>query len=252
MNDVHYEIHEGIAEICLRRAPVNALTEAVLDAVLENLERARRDPAVGAVILASAIDGRFCAGLDLKAFLGLSSEGVHAVLEKLYTRLVEAQFNLGKPSIAAVDGTARGGGMTLAITCDLIVASRTATFGYPEIDVGVIPAIHYAHLPRLIGRHRAFDYLFTGRPFDAEEARSLGLVSRVAEDAREEARTLARTLAAKPPQALRMGRAAFQHANDWRRDVATAVETFCSVAATGEAKSRMAAFLEARSARAPK
>jgi enoyl-CoA hydratase/carnithine racemase len=252
MKDVHYEVHEGIAELCLSRPPVNALTEPMLDELLEALERARRDDAARCVILASRVPGRFCAGLDLKAFPGLSSERVHALLEKLYTRLVDAQFNLGKPSIAAVNGTARGGGMTLAISCDLVVASRTASFGYPEIDVGVIPAIHYAHLPRLVGRHRAFDYLFSGRPFGAEEASSLGLVSRLAEDALEEARSLAQVLAAKPPQALRMGRAAFMYANDWRREVAVAVETFCSVAATEEARSRMAAFVETRGARSPK
>lgn len=250
MKAVHYQVRNGVAEIMLARPPVNALSEAMLDEVLAALEAAGGDAGVRVVLLGSSVEGRFCAGLDLPALQRASSEQVHALLEKLYTRLCDVQFNLGKPSIAVVTGAARGGGMTLAISCDLIVASRAATFGYPEIDVGVIPAIHYAHLPRLLGRHRAFDYLFTGRSFDAAEAHALGLVSRLADEgaAWDEARALARVLASKPPQVLRMGRAAFMSANDtgYRRDVASAVEAFCNVVATDEAREGLAAFAEKR------
>src|SRR6185437_16354996 len=140
-------------------------------------ETAGKDAAVRAVLLTSAIPGRFCAGLDLGILVGKSDSKVRAFLQELYVRLHDAQYNLGKPSIAAVTGAARGGGMTLAISCDVIIAGAGATFGYPEIDVGVIPAIHFAHLPRIVGRHRAFDLLFTGRTFGADEAAALGLVS---------------------------------------------------------------------------
>jgi enoyl-CoA hydratase len=140
--------------------------------------------------------------------------------------------------------------MTLAISCDVIVASETATFGYPEIDLGVVPAIHFVHLPRIVGRHRAFELLFSGRSFSAAEAASLGLVSRVAPAAEvvSEARKLARTFAAKPPNAMRLGRAAFMRANDldYRRGVEYAAELFCSVAATGEAQEGLRAFAEKR------
>ena len=95
--------------------------------------------------------------------------------------MTEVQFQMGKPTIAAVGGTARGGGMTIAISCDMIVASSDATFGYPEIDAGVLPSIHFTHLPRIVGKHRAFELLFTGRAFNAQEAQSLGLVSRLTE-----------------------------------------------------------------------
>src|SRR5690606_27889470 len=107
-----------------------------------------------------------------------------------------------KPSIAAVAGAARAGGMTLSISCNVIIAGKSATFGYPEIDVGIIPAIHFIHLPAIVGRHRAFELLFSGRAFSAIEAAELGLVSKIVEDDQvlQEARAMARMFAAKPRQ----------------------------------------------------
>jgi enoyl-CoA hydratase/carnithine racemase len=162
--------------------------------------------------------------------------------------LADIQYHLGKPSIAAVGGAARGGGMTLAISCDVLLAGASATFGYPEIELGLVPAIHFVHLPKIVGRHRAFELLFSGRTFGAEEAFSLGLVSRIVPDEqlREEARALARALAAKSRTAMRLGRAQFLHANDDRRGIADAVENFCKVAATADAQEGLRAFIEKR------
>jgi enoyl-CoA hydratase/carnithine racemase len=138
--------------------------------------------------------------------------------------------------------------MTLAVSCDVILAAASATFGYPEIDLGVLPAIHFVHLPLIIGRHRAFELLFTGRPFDAKHAAALGLVNRVVADAALEAEALklARDFAAKPESAVRAGRAAFmrQIDRDYRRDIAQAVEDFCAIIATDAAQQRLRAFTE--------
>jgi enoyl-CoA hydratase/carnithine racemase len=175
---------------------------------------------------------------------------MHALLDRLYVRMTDAQFALGKPSIAAVAGAARGAGMTIAIGCDLIVAERTATFGYPEIDVGLIPAIHYAHLHRIVGRHRAFDLLFTGRSFPASEAADLGLVNRLVDEgqALSAARELAGVLAAKAPGVMRRGRADFlrEFDADYRRGVANAVENFVSLAGSAESREGIRAFVEKR------
>ncbi len=176
-----YEVHNRVAEILFNNPPVNALTEAMLRDFLDALERAARDPEVRAVIIGSRVPGRFSAGLDLTAVHQGAHQKVRALLDRLYVRMTEVQFQMGKPTIAAVGGTARGGGMTIAISCDMIVASSDATFGYPEIDAGVLPSIHFTHLPRIVGKHRAFELLFTGRAFDAQEAQSLGLVSRLTE-----------------------------------------------------------------------
>lgn len=250
MSNVLYEVRDNVAEITLNNPPVNALTESMIDNVLDAYARAASDSDVRAVILASSTEGQFCAGLNLAILSEGSAADARAMLERLYIRMTDLQFSLGKPSIAAVAGPARAGGMTMAISCDMIVAARSASFGYPEIDVGLIPAIHFTHLPRIIGRPRAFDLLFTGRSFGADEAYALGLVSRVVDDdaVMEEARKLARILASKPPGVMRMGRNAFLVANDlgYRTGVANAVENFCNVVATDEAREGIRAFVEKR------
>ena len=250
---VRYEVASGVARIIIDRPPVNALDLDMIGGVIAALETAAKDDTVRAVVLASAVPNRFCAGLDLKILLGKSDAKVRDFLRELYVRLHDVQYNLGKPSIAAVAGAARGGGMTLAISCDVIIAGAGATFGYPEIDVGVIPAIHFAHLPRIVGRHRAFELLFSGRSFDAEEACRLGLVSRVVPDAEVDAAaaSLAATFAAKSATIMRLGRAAFMRQNDldYRRSIANAVEDFCNVTITDAAQEGLRAFVEKRSPR---
>lgn len=250
MTYLRYTVTDGIAEICLNHAPANALTEPMLDELLACFEQARTDEAVKVLVLSSGVARRFCAGLDLIALDGRDAEDVRALVGKLYIQMTDAHHRLGKPTIAAVAGAARGGGMTLAISCDMVIAEHSASFGYPEIDVGLIPAIHFAHLPRIIGKHQAFDLLFTGRSFSAQQAHEYGLVSRLVDDgtARASAREIALTLASKPASALRLGRAAFLRESDpgYRDRVAAAVEHFCGVYATAEAREHVHAFVEKR------
>jgi enoyl-CoA hydratase/carnithine racemase len=245
---LRYEVSDGIAEISLNRPPVNALNLTLLEQLITTLRRAAADDSVRAVVLASAIPRQFCAGLDLDILQGKAALEVRQFLEKLYVELSDVQFKLGKPSIAAVGGAARGGGMTVAISCNVLLAGQSATFGYPEIDLGLVPAIHFVHLPRIVGRHRAFELLFSGRSFSVQEAASLGLVSRIVPDEklREAAREVAATFAAKPATAMRLGRAAFMRANDqdFRQSLGNAVELFCNVATTDEAQAGLRRFLE--------
>ncbi len=247
---VSYAVFDRIARITLNCPPVNALTLDMVRAVAAALRRAAADEAVRAVILTSALPRRFCAGLDLDLLLGQSSKAIRELLQALYLDLHDAQRGLGKPSIAAVGGAARGGGMTLAISCDVILAGRGASFGYPEIDIGVLPAIHFVHLPRIVGRHRAFELLFSGRSFGAQEAFDLGLVSKVVADAEldDAACALARNFAGKAPAVMRRGRAAFMRQNDGgeRRRIADAIEDFCRVAASEAAQEGIRAFIEKR------
>lgn len=250
MAAITYEVTDHIAEITFDRPPVNALTQPMLEDYLEMLHTAAQDDQVRAVIVASRVPGRFSAGLDLRAVHEQGASKALELVQRLYVRMTDLQFQLGKPSIAAIGGTTRGGGMTLAISCDMIVASRSATFGYPEIDAGVLPSIHFTHLPRVIGRHRAFELLFTGRTFDAEEAYALGLVTRLTDEGQElqQARALARTLADKSPEAMRVGRAAFMHANDngYRQAVHAATDGFHRIASSESGREGIAAFVEKR------
>ena len=249
---VLYEVSNGIARITLNRPAVNALNLEMIKDVVAALETAGKDEGIRAVVLTSAISKAFSAGLDLHLLLGKSEQKVRVMLQELYVRLHDTQYNLGKPSIAAIGGAARGGGMTLAISCDVILAGQSATFGYPEIDVGVIPAIHFTHLPRIVGRHRAFELLFSGRSFDAEEAYRLGLVSRIVpdEDLASHAQALAETFAAKSAVVMHLGRAAFMRQNDldYRRSIANAVEDFCNVAMTDAAQDKLQSFVNRRRA----
>jgi enoyl-CoA hydratase/carnithine racemase len=247
---VEYAVSEHIAEVRLNRPPVNALTLDMLKELVGALKRAAADENVRAVLLTSALPARFSAGLDLRDVCGHPARHVRALLEMLYVELADVQHALGKPSIALVNGAARGGGMTLAISCDVILATESASFGYPEIDLGLVPAIHFVHLPRIAGRHRAFELLFSGRSFGAAEAASLGLASRVLPDekAADEARALARGFAGKPSGTMRLARAAFMRTNDadYRSGIAQAVELFCNVAASADAQEGLRAFVEKR------
>ncbi len=247
---VRYRLDGPIAVITIDRPPVNALSLELIRDVVAAFRRAAADKNARAVVLKSALAKRFSAGLDLDILLGKPGEEIRPFLQALYIDLFDAQYHLGKPSIAAVGGAARGGGMTMAVSCDVVLAGESATFGYPEIDVGVIPAIHFAHLPRLIGRHRAFELLFSGRAFDAGEAMELGIVNSVVSDAELDDRAMAMAMefASKSEVVMRMGRAAFmrQIDLDYRRAIANAVEDFCNVAVTDAAQEGLRAFSEKR------
>jgi enoyl-CoA hydratase/carnithine racemase len=178
-------------------------------------------------------------GIDLRRFL-----------EKLYCGMHDAQYRLGKPTIAALTGPARAAGVTLAVSCDMIVASDTATIGYPEIDVGLIPAMHFVHLPRQIGRHKAFELLFSGRPIPAAEAERRGLVNYVvpADQVLCKARELAREFATKSPAVMQLARDSFMRVNDfeYRRAIESTIETICNIIELDDAKEGLAAFNEKR------
>lgn len=249
---IRYEILDEIAEITLDRPPVNAITIQLVDELLDALATAGKDDAVRAVIIRSA-HKVFCAGLDLDIVRGKTGVEVKGFVERLYFGLNDVQYRLGKPSISVVDGPARAGGMTIAISCDMLIAGDGSTFGYPEIDVGLIPAIHFVQLPRLVGKHRAFGPLFLGEPFDAETALRMGLVSELvpAGTALDRARTIARKLAAKSPVVMKLGRDAFARAvdTDFRRSVENVAETFALIAGTEDCQEALTAFVEKRAPR---
>jgi enoyl-CoA hydratase len=249
---VRYEVSDSIAEITLNRAPVNALSLELIDALLDALKKAKADSAVRAVVIASA-HKVFCAGLDIDIVRGKSTLEVKKFLERLYFELNDIQYRLGKPSIAAIDGAARAGGMTIAVSCDMIIAGEKATFGYPEIDVGLIPALHFVQLPRLVGKHQAFGPLFLGEPFDAATAFRMGLVSELVlpGTALDRARDIARRLAKKSQVVMKIGRDAFLRAidADYRRAIENVAESFALVVSTEDCQEGLNAFAEKRPAK---
>ena len=250
MKYINLKVENSIANIRLKRSPINAFSIDFLNEILITLKEVNKNKDVLAIMLTSSIPNIFCAGLDLDILLDKPILEVRKFLELLYIELWDTQYNMNKPTIAVIDGAARGGGMTLAISCDVIIASDKASFGYPEIDLGLLPAIHFNHLPKIVGRYRAFDLLFSGRKFYADEALSMGLINKIfpRENLLNEATKLATIFTNKSPTTIKLGRAAFMRTNDldYRRGVANAVEDFCNAAVTPDAQEGLKAFLEKR------
>ena len=237
----------------MNRPPVNAIDHAMIDAIHAALRAADADRAVRAIVLTSALDGVFCGGMDLKMVDAGDAQDLRAFVNKFYMETMDIQYALSKPTIVAINGPARGAGMTLAITADVSVAADDIDLGYPEIDVGVIPAIHYAHLPRQISRHKAFELLFGGQPIAAAEGRDLGLINRLVPRAElvTAATDMAQLFAAKSPTIMALGRRSFMRANDldYRRNVENQIETLCNVFSTADGREGVRAFVEKRAPR---
>ena len=249
-NRIEYEVKERVAIISMNRAPVNAIDHPMIDALHAALRQAEADAAVRAVVLTSALAGMFCGGMDLRMAAAGDAQDLRDFVHKFYIETMNIQYAMTKPTIAAINGPARGAGMTLAITSDVIFAADDIDLGYPEIDVGVIPAIHYVHLPRQISRHKAFELLFGGKPVSALQAVSLGIINHAVprEELTKRAFAMAQVFAAKSPSIMALGRQSFMRANDldYRRNVENQIETLCNVFNTPDGREGLSAFLEKR------
>ncbi len=247
---IRYEVRDRVAEVTMIREPVNAIDMLLAEEVVDAYTRVRHDPDVRAVILTSDCKAAFSAGMDLKMIRGKTGVDLRNFLEVLYFGMHDAQYRLAKPSIAAVTGPARAAGVTLAVSCDMIVAAHDIDLSYPEIDVGVIPAMHYVHLPRQIGRHKAFELLFSGKPISAKEAHERGLLNYAVprDQVLAKARELAQEMAKKSPTIMRIGRDSFMRANDneYRRTIEYVVDTICHIIDTEDAQEGLNAFIEKR------
>lgn len=195
-----------------RPAALNALNRAVLEDIARVLREVRHDPAVRVLIVTGAGDRAFVAGADIAAMADMSAtEGLE--FSRLGHRVMQTFEDLAIPAIAAVNGFALGGGLELAMACDLIIASEKARFGQPEINLGLIPGFGGTQrLPHRIGQARAREYVMSGEMFDAKTALALGLVNQVVapEELMPTARKLAEKLATKSAVALRQAKAALR------------------------------------------
>lgn len=245
-----YERREGIARIVLNRPPVNAINPQMASELNQALLRARRDEEVRAVIIAGAGDRAFSAGIDLRFFKDATGLEMRRFLETFYWEMTDIQYSMGKPTIAALNGPALAAGVTVACSCDMIIASERALIGYPEINVGLIPALHLILLPRVVGRYKAFELAFTGDPIDAREAHRLGLVNQVVapEELDGAAWAMAQRMAAKPPLAVKYMRDAFYRGLDmeFRKAIADAADVLCILKSSEDSREGLQAFVEKR------
>jgi len=206
LDNLRIERDGAVAVVTIdRQAVLNALDRATIDQLRSAFLELRHDAAVRVVILTGAGGKAFVAGADINELASLTpiEAEAYALAGQHVFDLIE---HLGKPVVAAVNGFALGGGCELAMACTVRLAADTAQFGQPEVKLGVIPGFAGTQrLPRLVGKGRALDLLLTGKRIKAEEAHAIGLVNQVvpAADLMGAARTLATTLAAMPPVALR-------------------------------------------------
>jgi enoyl-CoA hydratase len=247
---IDYSVNDRIATLAMNRSPVNAIDHPMIDAIHDGLLRADADENVRAVIITSALPGMFCGGMDLRMVAAGDAQDLREFVYKFYMKTMDIQYAMKKPTIVAINGPARGAGMTLSITSDVIVAADDIDLGYPEIDIGLIPAIHYAHLPRQISRHQAFELLFGGKPIPASEAANLGIINHVVprSELLEKALSIGKVFAEKSPTIMALGRQSFMRANDldYRRNVENQIETLCNVFDTKDGREGLHAFLEKR------
>jgi enoyl-CoA hydratase len=242
------EMKNGYAVVRLNRPKVlNALNNALMVELVGALETLDDDAACRCIVLTGS-ERAFAAGADIAEMAG--AEAVTFMLKDQFARWDRIR-KIRTPLVAAVSGYALGGGCELAMMCDMIVASETAQFGQPEINIGVIPgAGGTQRLTRAVGKVRAMEMILTGSPMSAQEALSAGLVNRVVpvELCLTEAEALARRVAAQPPVAVRLAKEAILKAFDTTLEVGLDFErkNFYLLFASADQKEGMQAFLEKR------
>lgn len=196
----------GLATLTIHRPPLNPLSHQVKSEIMECLEEIAADQNIRCVIVYGAGGRAFSVGADIKEFPEITAKRQgrqHALQEhNLYNRI---DF-FPVPTIAAIEGHCLGGGLELALSCDLRVASDSSRLGLPEVKLGVFPAGGGTErLPRLVGESRARELIYTGEPVDATEAFRMGLINRLAPSGRalEQSQALGRTIAEKSAVTLR-------------------------------------------------
>jgi enoyl-CoA hydratase len=247
------EISENIATVAFNRPQaLNALNRDTLVEALACLKELKTDAMVQVVVLTGSGPKAFVAGADIAFMRDLTPLAARefAFLGQEVTNAIE---HLGKPVIAAVNGFALGGGCELAIACDMRVASENAKFGQPEVNLGVIPGFAGTQrLPRIIGRGRASELIFTGDIIDAQEAYRIGLVNRVVpqDQLLPACRAIAAKIISKGPVAVRLSKEAIVNGMemDLARACAFEADQFALCFASPDQKEGMNAFLEKRPA----
>lgn len=218
------EIEDGVATLILDNPPLNLVTVELTNLLLDRLAELAERRDVRALVVTGAGERAFCAGSDVSEFPGLYKPG-DAVAKKLGAEnaAFSAVDDFPKPTIAALNGLAYGGGLELAVSCDLLVAEETVRFALPEIRLGIFPGSGgTVRVTRRVGEGRAKELMYFGDPIDAETAFRWGLVNRVVPrgQALQVAQELARRLAQGPPNGLRLCKTAVDLSFDVSEDEA--------------------------------
>ncbi len=243
-------VEDQIGVVTLNRPKVlNALNHELMDELVKALEAFDRDDEIRVIVLTGG-ERAFAAGADIKE---MSDETTVSIMYKDRFSTWDRIKNIKKPIIAAVSGYALGGGCELVMNCDIIVASETAQFGQPEINLGVIPgAGGTQRLTRIVGKYKAMELILTGRPFTACEAHQMGLVNKVApvELFLDEAKAMAKEIAKKSPIAVKLAKESILKTFETTLNEGLQFErkNFYMLFSSEDQKEGMKAFMEKRQA----
>jgi enoyl-CoA hydratase len=248
-----YEKADGIAKVTLNRPEaLNALNSTVYNELYDVFESIENDEEVRVVVITGSGEKAFAAGSDVVEMQHMNTLDIQKFVAAI-RRASDRVYTLTKPTIAAINGYALGGGCELSMCCDLRICSERSRFGQPEINLGLIPgAGGTQRLTRLVGAAKAKEMIFLGDMIDAATALEIGLVNKVVppEKLMEEAMELAGKLAAKSGPVLAMAKMAINTGIDTDMASGLNMETKCNAVcfATEDRKEGMDAFLEKRKA----
>lgn len=249
-NTIWLEVIDKIALLKINRPQVmNALNREVLEELLSAFQKLESDENVRVIIITG--EGKaFVAGADIKAMVNMTPQEARS-FSRLGHQVMSTIENLGKPTIAAVNGFALGGGMELALACDFIYAAEEAKFGQPEINLSIIPGFGGTQrLSRLVGKPQAKELIYTGQMISAQEAKALGIVNKIfpAADLIPETKKVAATIVTKGAWALRLAKSAIDTGYDLDLKNACELESdsFSLCFSHPDQKEGMNAFLEKR------
>ena len=248
---IHLE-HDGpLAIVTLTNPPLNVLHPRMVAELDACFTRLATDADVVVAIVTGQGERAFCAGFDIKEFPSLMAPGAAERLTRALHASLHKLAHLGKPTIAAVNGLALGGGLELSMACDLRIVAANAQMGQPEIKLGLLPgAGGTQRLPRLVGAGMAKELMYVGDPISAEEAYRIGLVNRVvpAGEALAVARQMGQTIAGRAGVALRYIQEAVDRGLDTTLDAGLQIEAdlFAKVFQTEDVREGVDAFINKR------
>lgn len=254
MGSVLLQSVNGLAEVTINDPEkLNALSLAILNELDKVIKEIDKDPEIKAVIITGQGSKSFVVGANIMEMINLDPQQARA-FSRFGHEIFRTIENLKQVTIAAINGYAFGGGLELALACDLRTASKTAKFGFPEVSLGIIPGYGGTQrLQRIVGIGRAKEMILTAETMDADEAYRIGLVNKVYEpdELLQATSLLAKRILANSTRAVSLAKACINYGSQFSLDSACQyeMELFSHCFTTGDPKEGMKAFLEKRKPR---
>ena len=249
MSELHllYSVEKNVARLIINReAQRNAISLEAIELFSKCLDEAEKDENVRVILITGSGDKAFCSGADL----GGAVDGKIQQGFKSYARLITRLSSYPKPVVARINGACMAGGMGLMLACDIVIAKKDAKFGTPEVNVGLWPMMIGALIYRNVLRKKAMEMILLGERLTADQALSMGLITRVVQpdELDDEVDQILKSLAAKSPIGMKIGKEAFYAMADmpFEQAVDFLSDKIAEVAATDDAREGITAFIEKR------